>query len=83
MARLTKDGSLRGQKSGIESASKAPSNTLIIPGKEFVQVIAKVCHFSYLQRTEKSILCQLNICTLVPFFILMRTSLYSFNLVVE
>ncbi|KAI9109535.1 hypothetical protein K1719_019589 [Acacia pycnantha] len=41
MARLTKDGSLRGQKSGIESGSKAPSKTLIIPGKEFVQVIAK------------------------------------------
>ncbi|KAK4267247.1 hypothetical protein QN277_024052 [Acacia crassicarpa] len=41
MARLTKDGSLRGQKSGIELGSKAPSKTLIIPGKEFVQVIAK------------------------------------------
>ncbi|XP_028763158.1 polyadenylate-binding protein-interacting protein 3 isoform X3 [Neltuma alba] len=41
MARMTKDGSLRGQKSGIESVCKAPSKTLIIPGKEFVQVIAK------------------------------------------
>ncbi|XP_054784825.1 polyadenylate-binding protein-interacting protein 3-like isoform X2 [Prosopis cineraria] len=41
MARLTKDGSLRGQKSGIELVSKASLKTLIIPGKEFVQVIAK------------------------------------------
>lgn len=40
MARLTKDVSIRGQKA--DSVSKAPSKTLIIPGKEVVQVIAKV-----------------------------------------
>ncbi|KAJ4836846.1 hypothetical protein Tsubulata_018475, partial [Turnera subulata] len=39
MARMTKDVSFRGQKA--ESVSKAPSKTLIIPGKEIVQVIAK------------------------------------------
>lgn len=42
MARLTKDGVSRGQKSVAESVSKAPSKTLIIPAKELVQVIAKV-----------------------------------------
>jgi hypothetical protein len=42
MARLTKDGSLRGQKATAESVSKAPSKTFIIPGKELVQVFAKV-----------------------------------------
>ncbi|KAI4329137.1 hypothetical protein L6164_021433 [Bauhinia variegata] len=41
MARLTKDGSFRGQKSSALSVSKAPSKTLIIPAKELVQVIAK------------------------------------------
>ncbi|XP_004303672.1 PREDICTED: uncharacterized protein LOC101292616 [Fragaria vesca subsp. vesca] len=41
MARMTKDGSLRGQKSVSDSVSKAPSKTLIIPSKELVQVIAK------------------------------------------
>ncbi|PON96212.1 Ataxin [Trema orientale] len=41
MARVTKDGSSRGQKSTAESVSKAPSKTLIIPAKELVQVIAK------------------------------------------
>ncbi|KAF7814078.1 polyadenylate-binding protein-interacting protein 3-like isoform X1 [Senna tora] len=41
MARMTKDGSLRGQKSGVESVSKAPDKILIIPAKELVQVIAK------------------------------------------
>ena len=46
MARLIKDGSLRGQKSGAEFVSKAPSKILIIPGKELVQVTAKVCNFS-------------------------------------
>lgn len=46
MARMTKDGSLRGQKSVSDSVSKAPSKTLIIPSKELVQVIAKVLlHF--------------------------------------
>lgn len=35
MARLTKDGSFRGQ-------SKPPSKTFIIPATELVQVIAKV-----------------------------------------
>ncbi|XP_057977688.1 polyadenylate-binding protein-interacting protein 3-like [Malania oleifera] len=41
MARLIKDGSLRGQKAISESVSKAPSKILIIPAKELVQVIAK------------------------------------------
>ncbi|XP_062083497.1 polyadenylate-binding protein-interacting protein 3-like [Humulus lupulus] len=41
MARLTKDGSSRGQKSPAESVSKPPAKTLIIPSKELVQVIAK------------------------------------------
>ncbi|KAM1717273.1 hypothetical protein COP2_025410 [Malus domestica] len=41
MARMIKDGSVRGQKSMTESVSKAPSKTLIIPAKELVQVIAK------------------------------------------
>ncbi|XP_059442130.1 uncharacterized protein LOC132174498 [Corylus avellana] len=41
MARLTKDGSVRGQKATAESVSKAPSKTFIIPGKELVQVVAK------------------------------------------
>ncbi|KAK7325091.1 hypothetical protein VNO77_29167 [Canavalia gladiata] len=41
MARLTKDGSLRGQKSGAEFVSKPPSKILIIPAKELVQVIAQ------------------------------------------
>ncbi|KAF8401054.1 hypothetical protein HHK36_014357 [Tetracentron sinense] len=41
MARLTKDGSFRGQKSISDSVSKAPSKTLIIPAKDLVQVIAK------------------------------------------
>ncbi|XP_024453823.1 polyadenylate-binding protein-interacting protein 3 isoform X4 [Populus trichocarpa] len=39
MARLIKDISFRGQKA--EFVSKAPSKTLILPGKEVVQVIAK------------------------------------------
>ncbi|CAN6707422.1 unnamed protein product [Malus baccata var. baccata] len=41
MARMIKDGSVRGQKSMTESVSKAPSKTLIIPAKELVQVLAK------------------------------------------
>ncbi|KAM2993709.1 hypothetical protein FF2_045774 [Malus domestica] len=41
MARMIKDGLVRGQKSMTESVSKAPSKTLIIPAKELVQVIAK------------------------------------------
>ncbi|XP_058743705.1 polyadenylate-binding protein-interacting protein 3-like isoform X2 [Vicia villosa] len=41
MACLTKDGSSQGPSSGAEFVSKAPSKTLIIPGKELVQVIAK------------------------------------------
>jgi hypothetical protein len=40
MARLIKDISFQGQKA--EFVSKAPSKTLILPGKEVVQVIAKV-----------------------------------------
>ncbi|XP_015865839.3 polyadenylate-binding protein-interacting protein 4 isoform X1 [Ziziphus jujuba] len=41
MARMTKDGSLRGQKSVQESVSKALSKILIISANELVQVIAK------------------------------------------
>ncbi|XWS12118.1 hypothetical protein CRYUN_Cryun37aG0062700 [Craigia yunnanensis] len=41
MARLLKDGTLRGHKAITESVSKAPSKILIIPAKELVQVIAK------------------------------------------
>lgn len=41
MARMIKDGSLRGQKSVVESVSKPPSKTFIIPAKDLVQVIAK------------------------------------------
>ncbi|KAK7294408.1 hypothetical protein RJT34_17297 [Clitoria ternatea] len=40
-ARLTKDGSLEGQRSGVEFVSKAPSKTLIIPANDLVQVVAK------------------------------------------
>ncbi|KAL3528598.1 hypothetical protein ACH5RR_007920 [Cinchona calisaya] len=40
MAHLTKDGS-RGQKKISDSINKPPSNTVIIPAKELVQVIAK------------------------------------------
>lgn len=48
MARLTKDCSVRGQKATAEFVSKAPSKTFIIPGKELVQVVAKVLlHFLY------------------------------------
>lgn len=46
MARLTKDGSLRGQKPGVELVSKAPTKILVIPANDLVQVIAKVCSFS-------------------------------------
>ncbi|XP_022715224.1 polyadenylate-binding protein-interacting protein 3-like isoform X2 [Durio zibethinus] len=41
MARLIKDGTLRGHKATAEFVSKAPSKILIIPAKELVQVIAK------------------------------------------
>ncbi|RZB84421.1 polyadenylate-binding protein-interacting protein 3-like isoform X1 [Glycine soja] len=41
MARLTKDGSLRGQKSGTEFVSKPPLKILIIPAKDLVQVTAQ------------------------------------------
>ncbi|XP_077216066.1 polyadenylate-binding protein-interacting protein 4-like isoform X2 [Tasmannia lanceolata] len=41
MARLTKDGSFRGQKHISDSIGITPSKTLIIPPKELVQVIAK------------------------------------------
>ncbi|OVA08908.1 LsmAD domain [Macleaya cordata] len=41
MARLTKDGSFRGQNAVSDSVNKAPSKTLIIPAKELVQVMAK------------------------------------------
>lgn len=42
MAHLIKDGS-QGRKNTPESLIKPPTKTLIIPGKELVQVIAKVC----------------------------------------
>lgn len=45
MACLTKDGSSQGQRFGIESFSKAPSKTLIIPSNDLVQVLAKVAVF--------------------------------------
>lgn len=46
MARLIKDVSFRGQKA--ENLSKPPSKSLIIPGKEVAQVIAKVqLHFLF------------------------------------
>ena len=45
MACLTKDGSLRGQKSGTEFVSKPPLKILIIPAKDLVQVTAQVCYF--------------------------------------
>ncbi|KAK9666333.1 hypothetical protein RND81_14G177900 [Saponaria officinalis] len=41
MARLTKDVSFRGKKSGTDLVSKAPLRTLIIPAHELVQVVAK------------------------------------------
>lgn len=41
MARLTKDASSSGQKAVPDSATKAPSKTLIIPSHEFVQLVAK------------------------------------------
>ncbi|RDX76156.1 Polyadenylate-binding protein-interacting protein 4 [Mucuna pruriens] len=41
MARLTKDGSLQGQKSGAEFVSKPTSKVLIIPAKDLVQVTAQ------------------------------------------
>ena len=43
MARVTKAGSSRGQKNFPDSVQKPPSKTLIIPGKEVVQIVAKVC----------------------------------------
>uniref|UniRef100_A0A7N0TW77 Ataxin 2 SM domain-containing protein n=1 Tax=Kalanchoe fedtschenkoi TaxID=63787 RepID=A0A7N0TW77_KALFE len=41
MAQLTKDASHGGQKSVLESASKSPIRTFIIPANELVQVNAK------------------------------------------
>ncbi|GKV00832.1 hypothetical protein SLEP1_g13452 [Rubroshorea leprosula] len=41
MARLIKDGTLRGEKAIAEFVSRAPLKTLIIPAKDLVQVIAK------------------------------------------
>lgn len=41
MAHLIEDGS-QGRKNTSESLNKPPTRTLIIPGKELVQVIAKV-----------------------------------------
>jgi len=45
MARLTKDGSSRGQKSGAEFVSKPPIKILVIPAKDLVQVTAQVSYF--------------------------------------
>ncbi|XP_028784454.1 polyadenylate-binding protein-interacting protein 3-like isoform X1 [Neltuma alba] len=41
MARLMKDSSVRGKRSGAEFVSQAPSKTLIISGKDLVQIMAK------------------------------------------
>nr|GEW58533.1 hypothetical protein [Tanacetum cinerariifolium] len=41
MASVTKAGSSRGQKNFSDSVLKSPSKTLIIPGKELVQIVAK------------------------------------------
>ncbi|KAF7843567.1 polyadenylate-binding protein-interacting protein 3-like isoform X1 [Senna tora] len=41
MARLLKDGSLQGQRSGVESVSKAPIPTHIVFGDELVQIVAQ------------------------------------------
>ncbi|XP_039070369.1 polyadenylate-binding protein-interacting protein 3-like isoform X1 [Hibiscus syriacus] len=41
MARMTKEGTLQGNKAVTEFVSKAPTKILIIPAKELVQVIAK------------------------------------------
>lgn len=43
MACVTNTGSSQGQKNISDSVNKAPSKTLIIPAKDFVQVVAKVC----------------------------------------
>lgn len=48
MAHLTKDAALQGKESGVEFVSKAPFKTLIIPANDLVQVIAKVCYFSFI-----------------------------------
>ncbi|CAH1422817.1 unnamed protein product [Lactuca virosa] len=41
MACVTNTGSSQGQKNILDSVNKAPSKTLIIPAKDFVQVVAK------------------------------------------
>lgn len=41
MARVTKNGSSRGQKNISDSVQKPPSKTLIIPAKDLVQIVAK------------------------------------------
>ncbi|XP_054781692.1 polyadenylate-binding protein-interacting protein 4-like isoform X3 [Prosopis cineraria] len=41
MARLMKASSVRGKRSGVEFVSQAPSKTLIISGKDLVQIMAK------------------------------------------
>lgn len=42
MARLMTDGSVQGKKSGVEFVSQSPSKTLVIPGKDLVEILAKV-----------------------------------------
>lgn len=41
MARLIRDGTVRGEKAMADFVSKAPLKTLIIPGKDLVQILAK------------------------------------------
>lgn len=65
MARLTKDGPVRGQKAISDSVSKAPSKILIIPAKELVQVIAKVVLYLYIS----SFWYTLNQIRFFPFFL--------------
>lgn len=67
MACLTKDGSSQGQSSGAEFVSKAPSKTLIIPGKELVQVIAKVCYILFIHNVIS-----VKFCNVTFFFLLLN-----------
>ncbi|KAK4269111.1 hypothetical protein QN277_022311 [Acacia crassicarpa] len=46
MPRLMKDNSIRGKRSGVEFASQAPPKTLIISGKDLVQIMAKDVAFT-------------------------------------
>lgn len=46
MACVAKVGSSQEPKSILDSVNKAPSKTLIIPSKDLVQIVAKVCLFA-------------------------------------